>query len=379
MKVEENKDLTQCNTFGMKVKARCFVEYSSIEELRAALSSSYPKPYLFIGGGSNILFTKDFPGTVFHSTQKYIKHEGSDGDFVNVEVAAGVVFDDFCQWAAENNLWGIENLSHIPGEVGASAVQNVGAYGVEAKDVIVRVNCLSLDHINALQDYSSSTNNQQLLDDGSKVSVHELKKDKGNNVRVQELMKTISFDVNECGYGYRESKFKTDWKSKYVITSVVFRLSKMPKPVLNYGHLADMIPSSSNLTPSLIRKTITEIRKNKLPEPSELGSAGSFFKNPIISEQLFKDKFVKFSPPYYIVNQSDGTKMYKIPAAWMIEQCGWKGVVKGNVSVYEKQPLVIVNQTGKADPEEVISLEQAIIETVKEKFSVELHPEVEHI
>lgn len=372
--IQYNRDIQ--NTFGMKVRAAAYAEWRSVDALRELLKdSSLPRPFLFVGAGSNLLFTGDFPGTVFHSVMKDIKLLSSEDvcsdGAVMVEAGAGVVFDDFCEWAAERGLWGIENLSHIPGEVGASAVQNVGAYGVEAKDVIVRVNCIEL-----------------------------------------ATGKTIVFANSDCGYGYRASNFKTKWKGHYVITSVVFRLCSVPQPRLDYGHLrtaveenlakkASLLPGdcpedsaikngdvAGEITPSVIREVVTSIRREKLPEPEELGSAGSFFKNPVIPqshyEKILSDYRAAAGPeakvPHYIVGQPDcSAPMIKIPAAWMIEQCGWKGKTLGNVASYAKQPLVIVNLTGKATPQEVIALENAIIASVRDRFAIELHPEVEHI
>lgn len=351
--IKYNKDIQ--NTFGMKVRAAAYAEWGSVDALRELLKdSSLPRPFLFVGAGSNLLFTGDFPGTVFHSVMKDIKLLSSEGVcsdwMVMVEAGAGVVFDDFCEWAAERGFWGIENLSHIPGEVGASAVQNVGAYGVEAKDVIERVNCIEL-----------STG------------------------------KTIVFANSDCGYGYRASNFKTKWKGQYVITSVVFRLCSVPQPRLDYGHLRTAVEehlAKKTSLLSVIREAVTAIRREKLPEPSELGSAGSFFKNPVIPQSHYEKILSDYRAtagheaqvPHYIVEQPDGSApMIKIPAAWMIEQCGWKGKTLGNVASYAKQPLVIVNLTGKATPQEVIALENAIIASVRDRFSIELHPEVEHI
>ena len=375
----------------MKVTAAAFAEYESVEELRALLSeASLPRPLLFVGGCSNLLFTRDFPGTVVHSAMKDIRvlsaekagALGGDGfplgdaslqDEVLVEVGSGVVFDDFAAWAAAEGLWGVENLSHIPGEVGAGAVQNVGAYGVEAKDVIVRVNCIEI---------SSG--------------------------------KAVSFKNSECGYGYRASNFKGEWKGRYAVTSVFFALSRTPYPHLDYGHLRSAVeaalPKDSSaeapqngsqagapqagsteqlpegLTPALIRRVVTAIRREKLPEPETLGSAGSFFKNPVISpahfEKILSAHRAANGPeaavPHYDVLQG-GEPAVKVPAAWLIEQCGWKGREMGGAACYSKQPLVIVNQSGSATPEEVIALENAIIASVRERFGIDLHPEVEHI
>ncbi len=410
IKTSYYQDLTKMNTFGMKVKARCFMEYDSVADLVDIEFSELARPVLHIGGGSNLLFTDDFKGTVLHSKIDFIEildecqcaplapshsvgpspypgvgkcqlrtngMSSEDVDSSNsgpenashivlVSVGSGVVFDDFCAWAAKEGLWGVENLSYIPGEVGASAVQNIGAYGVEVKDVIHKVYCYDT---------------------------------------LEEEF--VSFSVEECGYGYRDSIFKKpEVKGRYIVTHVVFALSREPRPVLDYGHLKDavitMISKTAgtgsddikddidviadligNLTPSLIRKVIIRIRKEKLPEPSVVGSAGSFFKNPVIGAEHFARieaaAKAEHGPDYKVPHYDlpDGT--VKVPAAWMIEQCGWKGKRSGGAAVWDKQPLVIVNCTGEAYPEEIIGLERRIIASVKAKFGVELHPEVDHI
>ena len=363
------------NTFGMKVKTRCFVEYDSVADLVDIEFEELARPVLHIGGGSNLLFTDDFKGTVLHSKINFIEEIGSEGDMVLVSVGAGVVFDDFCEWAAKEGLWGAENLSYIPGEVGASAVQNIGAYGVEVKDIIHKVYCYDT---------------------------------------VEEEF--VSFDVDECEYGYRDSVFKDpEVKGRYIVTHVVFALSREPKPQLDYAHLKEAVAASlssdprrpasqqrhplagggmslpsdavtaieQSITPEIIRKVIIKTRKEKLPEPSVMGSAGSFFKNPVISAEHFRqietaaktELGADYKVPHY--DLPDGT--VKVPAAWMIEQCGWKGKRSGGAAVYDKQPLVIVNYTGEAFPEEIIGLERRIIDSVKKKFNIDLHPEVEHI
>ena len=348
------QDLTKMNTFGMKVKARCFMEYDSVADLVDIEFEELARPVLHIGGGSNLLFTDDFKGTILHSKINFIEILEKDGTRhceeqsdvaisspVLVSVGAGVVFDDFCDWAAKEGLWGVENLSYIPGEVGASAVQNIGAYGVEVKDVIKTVYCYDT---------------------------------------VEEEF--VSFDVEECEYGYRDSIFKDpEIKGRYIVTHVVFALSREPQPRLDYAHLKEAV--GDNVTPLQIRKTIIKIRKEKLPEPSVMGSAGSFFKNPVISVEHFArieaaakaELGADYKVPHY--DLPDGT--VKVPAAWMIEQCGWKGKRSGGAAVYDKQPLVIVNYTGEAYPEEIIGLERRIIASVKSKFNIDLHPEVEHI
>ena len=382
VKTEYYKDLTKMNTFGMKVKARCFVEYDSVADLVDIEFEELARPVLHIGGGSNLLFTDDFKGTILHSKINFIEILEKDGtrhceeqsdaaisSTVLVSVGAGVVFDDFCDWAAKEGLWGVENLSYIPGEVGASAVQNIGAYGVEVKDVIKTVYCYDT---------------------------------------VEEEF--VSFDVEDLEYGYRDSAFKDpEIKGRYIVTHVVFALSRTPQPKLDYGHLKEAValyvsPSSdprpataSPLTPAVIRKAIIKIRKEKLPEPSVMGSAGSFFKNPVITADHFAkieaaakaELGADYKVPHYVMEistrhceeQSDVAicRMVKVPAAWLIEQCGWKGKRSGGAAVYDKQPLVIVNHTGDAYPEEIIGLERRIIASVKSKFNIELHPEVEHI
>ena len=336
------------NTFGMKVKTRCFIEYDSVADLVDIEFEELARPVLHIGGGSNLLFTDDFKGTILHSKINFIEEIASEGSEVLVSVGAGVVFDDFCDWAAKEGLWGVENLSYIPGEVGASAVQNIGAYGVEVKDVIRKVYCYDT---------------------------------------IEEEF--VNFDVEDCEYGYRDSAFKDpEIKGRYVVTHVVFALSREPQPKLDYGHLNTAVEEVAAATgkpvsPALIRKVIIRIRKEKLPEPSVMGSAGSFFKNPVITAEHFTrieaaakaELGADYKVPHY--DLPDGT--VKVPAAWMIEQCGWKGKRSGGAAVYDKQPLVIVNYTGEAYPEEIIGLERRIIASIKQKFDVVLHPEVEHI
>ncbi len=357
IKQEYYKDLTKMNTFGMKVKARCFIEYDSVADLVDIEFEELARPVLHIGGGSNLLFTDDFKGTVLHSKIDFIEMIGEtpDGDIL-VSAGSGVVFDDLCAWAAKEGLWGLENLSYIPGEVGASAVQNIGAYGVEVKDVIKTVFCYDT---------------------------------------VEEEF--TRFDVSDCRYGYRDSWFKNpEIKGRYIVTHVVFTLSRTAGPQLDYGHIKDAVLASAGLsesaspeevkaavTPALIRKVIIRTRREKLPEPSVMGSAGSFFKNPVISREHFQrieaaakaEHGADFKVPHYDLPDD----MVKVPAAWMIEQCGWKGRRSGGAAVYDKQPLVIVNYTGEAYPEEIIGLERRIISSVKAKFGVDLHPEVEHI
>ncbi|MBP5558230.1 MAG: UDP-N-acetylmuramate dehydrogenase [Bacteroidales bacterium] len=332
MILQRDYDLSAHNTFRMKVKCACYVEYSSVEELAGLDWDSLPRPVKHIGEGSNLLFTKDFPGTILHSGIRYVKYFDVGLDEVPVAVGAGVRWDDLVAQLCGHGLWGAENLSHIPGEVGAAAVQNIGAYGVEIKDIISGVTCFDLVE-----------------------------------------RKSCKFTVAECRYGYRESMFK-EAGDRYVITSVLLRVSRKPRPRLEYKGLAGVDASS----PSSVRDAVVEIRKGKLPEPSELGSAGSFFKNPVISAADFVrvcDAAPGVTVPHFVL---DGG-MIKVPAAWLIDQCGFKGEREGGAAVYEKQPLVIVNASGSASPQDVLELERRIVATVHERFGVALHPEVEHL
>lgn len=368
MKIEYNKDLTHLNTFGMKVSCACYVEYSTEEELAGLFSEdmSLPQPMLHMGGGSNLLFTGDFPGTVLHSAVSFISVSDSSGHEdagtgVYVDVGAGVRWDDFCAWSAEHGLWGAENLSAIPGEAGAAAVQNIGAYGAEVKDLVVSVRCLD-----------TVTCTWKVLTNA------------------------------ECRYGYRDSIFKDTAKGRYIVYSVLFRLSSEPQPRLGYGHLRsaladalsgqygtgpDALENALAADPSgvlgMIRKTVMEIRASKLPDPAVAGNAGSFFKNPVVPKSLY-DRVAsyaayRYGKDYAVPHYDAGSGFVKIPAAWLIEQCGWKGFSDGNAGVYEKQPLVIVNLTGEASPEEITALEGRIVRSVEDKFGIVLVPEVEHV
>ncbi len=232
-------------------------------------------------------------------------------------------------------LCGSENLSLIPGEVGVAAVQNIGAYGVEVKDIISGVVAFDLQE-----------------------------------------RKKVKFTREECRYGYRDSLFKQpEAKGRYVVTSVLFRLTRKHSPRLEYKGVRDALAGQDPLTPQAVRDAIIRIRRQKLPDPEEIGSAGSFFKNPVVSREDFARISPDGSAPHF--DLPDG--LVKVPAAWMIDQCGFKGATEGGAAVYEQQPLVIVNASGQASPQEVLSLEQRIINGVRERFGVTLHPEVEHI
>lgn len=335
MRIKLKYDLSSQNTFRMKVSCECFVEYDTVRELEGLNFDRLPKPLLHIGGGSNLLFTGDFPGTVLHSNIEYIKYVDMGFDEVPVMVGAGVGFDGFVAEACRHGLWGAENLSMIPGEVGAAAVQNIGAYGVEVADIISGVVCFDLKE-----------------------------------------RKKVRFSNEECRYGYRHSMFKeAENRGRYVVTSVLFRLTRKYSPKIEYKGLKELLEGRDGLTPQKVRDAVMAIRRDKLPDPEELGSAGSFFKNPVISAEDFARVSPDATAPHYVL--PDGR--VKLPAAWLIDSCGLKGASQGGASVYEKQPLVIVNSSGEALPSDVMALENRIINAVKERFGVELHPEVEHI
>ncbi len=337
IKSYQNFDLSGHNTFAMKVKCGCFMEYDAPSDIPFILSSIRKDiDIMHIGGGSNLLFTTDYPGVVLHSAIKGIKEVGREGSDILVEAGAGVIMDDLISAVCDRGLWGLENLSGIPGEVGASAVQNVGAYGMEAADAIVIV--------------------------------------KAYDCITEEF---VEIKASDCRYGYRDSIFKKPGcKGRYIIHSVVFRLSESPRPVISYPALRDRF-TTPPATPGEVREAVIDIRDSKLPDPAKVPSAGSFFKNPVIDAAQFenvKKAADKKEVPHYEV---DGG--IKIPAAWLIDQCGWKGYRDGNVGVWHLQPLVIINPDRKASPAEVIGLEKKIISSVREKFGVTLTPEVEHI
>lgn len=331
--IKENISLKPYHTFGMDVSTRYFVEYDTVEDLRSLLISPLIKNnnYLHIGGGSNLLFTKDYTGAIIHSKIKdYTVTESSEN--VIIKVGAGLVWDDFVLLTVSNNWYGAENLSYIPGEVGASAVQNVGAYGVEAKDIIERVYAIDCE-----------TGEERI------------------------------FTNKECEYSYRNSIFKTKLKGQYIITYVEYILSKKPQYKLEYGNLR----SVAGDTPTLkkVRDSIIEIRKQKLPEPSEQGSAGSFFINPIVDIEQYNK--IKEQYPALVSYPLSNNKV-KLSAAWLIDNIGWHGKRIGGAAVYPKQCLVLINENN-ATPADVIELAKQIKESVFEKYGVQITPEVNYI
>ncbi len=329
MKDIANYSLLSRNTFGMDVKAKRFVEYDNEEELKA-LIPTLSGEVLHMGGGSNLLFKGDFEGTVLHSAIKGIEVVDESAESALVRAGAGEVWDDFVAWAVERGYGGVENLSLIPGEVGASAVQNIGAYGVEAKDVIALVEAIDL------------SNGQKRV-----------------------------FGTEECNYAYRQSIFKNALKGKYAITYVTYRLQKQPVLKLDYGNIRAVLGDNGQHTISDVRQAIIDIRNAKLPDPKVQGNAGSFFMNPVVS----REKFLSIQKDYPQMPFYDVEGGVKIPAGWMIDQCGWKGKSLGRAGVHDKQALVLVN-LGGATSDEIITLCNTICKDVKEKFGIDIHPEV---
>jgi UDP-N-acetylmuramate dehydrogenase len=324
------------NTFGIKARCRRFVEFDSVEELQEFALSLRPddQPLLTIGAGSNLLLTKDFEGTVLHSAIRGITRlpEAQEG-MVLLRVGSGETWDEVVDYCVAHGWYGAENLSLIPGEVGASAVQNIGAYGAEVKDIIYKVEAVEL---------SSG--------------------------------RLVTIAGEDCGYAYRQSRFKGEWAGKYVITHVVYRLSATFTPHTAYGNIrAELDRQGIGIpTPQQLRDTIIAIRRDKLPDPAVTGNAGSFFMNPVVSEQHYEQLAARYPDmPHYPVG--DGRQ--KIPAAWLIDQCGWKGKAVGAAGVHSRQPLVLVN-LGGATGADITALCRRIQHDVSQQFGIDIHPEV---
>lgn len=328
-------DLQAYNTFGISVSATRFVEISSLEHLQSLYKNEdfNNKQYLILGGGSNILFTKDYEGLILKNNLKGISLVNETENYVWVKVAAGELWHPFVLYCVERNWGGIENLSLIPGTVGAAPIQNIGAYGVELKETFE-----SLEAIN--------------MHNGQ----------------------TETFTNEQCNFGYRESIFKHDLKGEYFISSVTFKLNK--KPVLNatYGDIQNLLDSKQIKVPTIkdVSDAVIDIRRSKLPDPAQIGNAGSFFKNPIISKAQFES--LKLNHPEIKSFPAPDAKV-KIPAAWFIEKAGWKGKRIGDIGVHEKQALVLVNYGG-GKGEDILKLANEIIDSIKTEFNVTLIPEV---
>lgn len=331
--------LKEHNTFGLDARCRRYIEYTRPGDLPVLADDLCSQQWIALGQGSNILFRGDFDGMVLRSriTQCDSKE---DGEVVNLRIGAGLTMDEFVESACQEELWGLENLSGIPGTVGASAVQNVGAYGVEASDVIKCVDCF--------------------------------------DVKQREF---VTLSRQECRFGYRDSIFKRN-KGRYIVTHVTFSLRKTGAPNLDYGFLKERLEGKGVLAPRIIREEIIDIRNGKLPRVGVIGSCGSFFKNPVMSLEKYngivavqKNISGDGQVPCYV----NGDGSVKVPAAWFIDRCGFKGYVCGNVAVWEKQPLVLVNLTGRATASELTELASKIIREVRETYGVILEREVEYV
>lgn len=327
-------NLKEHNTFGIDVKCRRFIEFESVDELLQIVNSltDADKPLLVLGGGSNMLFTADYEGTVLHSAIKgHVAVQTDEG--IMLRCGSGEVWDDIVSLCVSNRMYGAENLSLIPGDVGASAVQNIGAYGAEAKDIILKVEAVDL-----------------------------------------QTGKMCEFTNEECEYAYRKSKFKGEWRNRFVITYVTYQLSKVFCPCLDYGNIRAELEKRNIKVPTAeqLRNVIIDIRNEKLPDPKVEGNAGSFFMNPVVPKAKYEELVARFgNVPHYSVDDNNE----KIPAGWMIDQCGWKGKSLGKAGVHSRQALVLVNRGG-AEGKDIVALCDAVKRDVKDKFGIDIVPEV---
>ncbi len=333
MKIVRNYSLKDNNTFLLDIYSKHFTSPKSLEELTQILGSDIfqENSVLIIGEGSNILFTSNYDGLIIKPKMLGIEIIEENIENVSVRVGAGEIWDNFVAWSVNRGFWGIENLSLIPGTVGSAPIQNIGAYGVEVKDTILKV-----EGINTSNKVPKELTNE------------------------------------DCEFGYRSSIFKTDLKNQFIVSSVTFNLSKKEKPLLEYRPLKETFKQFEKPNLENIRDAVISIRRKKLPEINEIGSAGSFFKNPIIPVEKYKDiKSKNDEIPAYPFTQGE----MKVPAAWLIEQCGWKGKREGDVGVYPKHALVIVNY-GNASGKEIFDFSERIKLSVREKFEINLELEV---
>ncbi len=333
MKIIPNQNLKNLNTLGLNVTCKFYAVPSSKKELIDLLLDKHflQEKKMIIGSGSNILFKSDFQGLLIHPAMMEIKISDVERESVYLKVGAGVNWDKFVEFTVDRGWGGLENLSWIPGCVGASPIQNIGAYGTEAKDSIVKVEYVDI-----------------------------------------ESASEFTLSANECRFGYRDSIFKQELKSKVVITSVTFKLSKFPKVNSNYADVSEALKEYTNPTLHNLRQIIIDIRKKKLPDPAEVGNVGSFFKNPVVPEETAK--VIQLDNPTLKIFPAE-SGFCKIPAAWLIEQCGFKGKRIGNVGVHSNQALVLLAYEG-AKGQELLELSTFIMNAVKDKFGIDIEPEV---
>lgn len=334
MKIQSNHSLKELNTFGIDVKARNYVEAKSLNDLIQLCKANTTEQLFFLGGGSNMLLTQDIQKTVVKVDLKGIEIIQEDEDFVWVEAQAGENWHEFVLWAVQNNYGGIENLSLIPGNVGTTPIQNIGAYGVELKDVMS--GCSTLE------------------------------------IKSQEQQQ---FTTAQCEFGYRESVFKNKLKNQHVITAVTFKLTKKDHQLkTSYGAIQEELDQAGITEPTIqdVSTAVINIRNSKLPNPKEIGNSGSFFKNPVVSKEQFQSiQSSHPTIPHYQVDE----QYFKIPAGWLIEKAGFKGSRYGDAGVHEKQALVLVNY-GNASGTEILRLAQTIQKNVFKLFQINIEAEV---
>ena len=334
MEFQKNISLKEFNTFGMDVYCSLFYNITSENEIINILDSEeyQNNKHLILSGGSNLLFTTDFDGLILKNNIKGVEVVSEDNNHTYLKVGAGENWHDLVLWTIKQELSGLENMSLIPGNVGTAPIQNIGAYGVEVKDVITKV--------------------------------------RGINLEEKRLFTLSNVD---CDFRYRNSIFKNKLKDKIIITEVIFKLNREAQHNTKYGAILEELQNLRlEISTENISKAVISIRERKLPNPKELGNSGSFFKNPIINNTQFSELQKKFSA---IVGYKNSETETKIAAGWLIEQCGWKGYRKGDVGVHKNQALVLVNY-GNAKGEEIISLAKEIQQSVKDKFGIKIHPEV---
>lgn len=334
MKILHNSSLKEFNTFGIDVKARTFISVESLEDLKTVLQKNYAEDLFILGGGSNMLLTRDIDSTVLHIGIKGKNIIEETDEEVIIEVNAGENWHEIVLWTLENNWGGFENLSLIPGNIGTAPIQNIGAYGTEIRDTLISVKAIDI-----------------------------------------QTLEVKEFRNEECQFGYRDSIFKNKAKGKYIIVSVTFRLLKKEHEVkTNYGTILQALEDMGIYNPSIkdVSNAVIKIRKEKLPDPAELGNSGSFFKNPVIGkEHLNKLSDTYPEIPHYEVGNSE----YKIPAGWLIEKAGLKGYREGDAGVHKNQALVLVNY-GAASGSDILNLAKKVQSEVHNKFGIELQPEV---